>query len=123
MEQLTNLYQINKTLCFGLEPIGKTKDVFDDWIKQLQTEKPEEDNLFAKDQNIKDAYLAIKPIMDKLHEQFIEKSLTSDEAENIDFSEYLNAFKNSSDKFEDIEKRKRKEIGATYKVGERFFLA
>ena len=75
-----------------------------------------------KDQNIKDAYLVIKPIMDKLHEQFIEMSLTSDEAENIDFSEYLNAFKNSSDKFEDIEKRKRKEIGATYKVGERFFL-
>ena len=95
MEKFTNLYQIARTLRFGLEPVGKTKKNFDDWIKNLQTDKLVENtnNLFAKDQNIKDAYFAIKPIMDKLHEQFIEKSLTSDEAKNIDFSEYLNAFR------------------------------
>ena len=75
MKQFTNLYQLSKTLKFKLEPVGNTKTTFKKWIDKMNCAS-EDDNLFAKDKSIRDAYLAIKPIMDKLHEQFIEKSLT-----------------------------------------------
>lgn len=129
MEQFTNLFQLAKTLKFKLEPQGKTADTFKDWLDEMAGEGKEcnEKNLFAKDENIRDAYLAIKPIMDKLHEQFIEKSLTSDEAKHIDFSEFLAEFrdkkKRDSKKIQKIEEKLRKEIGATYNVGGSFFSA
>lgn len=130
MEQFTNLYQLTKTLKFKLEPQGITEDTFKNWLKEMALKDKEcenEKNLFAKDEKIRDAYLAIKPIMDKLHEQFIEKSLTSDEAKQIVFSEYFAEFRNKkkrrSDKIQKIEEKLRKEIGATYNVGGRFFSA
>ena len=73
-------------------------------------------NLFAKDKNIKDAYLVIKPIMDNLHEQFIEMSLLSEEAKKIDFGEYFVAFKDKSKDINGIEKGLRRKIGDAYKV-------
>lgn len=130
MEQFTNLYQLTKTLKFKLEPQGETEDTFKNWLKEMALKDKEcenEKNLFAKDEKIRDAYLAIKPIMDKLHEQFIEKSLTSDEAKHIDFSEFLAEFrdkkKRRSKKIQKIEEKLRKDIGATYNVGGRFFSA
>ncbi|MDR1945081.1 MAG: hypothetical protein LBQ59_03180, partial [Candidatus Peribacteria bacterium] len=45
---------------------------------------------FLKDQEIEDAYQVLKPVLDKIHEEFITKSLESDEAKKIDFSSYLN---------------------------------
>jgi len=126
MEQFTNLYQLSKTLKFKLEPEGNTKTTFEKWVNEMNSTS-EDSNLFAKDEKIRDAYLVIKPIMDKLHEQFIEKSLTSDEAKHIDFSEFLAEFrdkkKRRSKKIQKIEERLRKDIGATYNVGGRFFSA
>lgn len=121
MKQFTNLYQLSKTLKFKLEPEGNTKTTFEKWVKEMNSTS-EDSNLFAKDNNIHDAYLAIKPIMDKLHEQFIEESLTSDEAKQIDFTEYLTIYRDPNNEIPaDLEKRLRGEIGQTYNVGERFF--
>ena len=121
MEQFTNLYQLSKTLIFKLEPEGNTKTTFEKWVNEMNSTS-EESNLFVKDKNIYDAYLAIKPIMDKLHEQFIEKSLTSDEAKQIDFSDYLAIYRDPDKDFPNgFEKKLREYIGQTYIVGGRFF--
>ena len=124
MEQFTNLYQLSKTLKFKLEPVeGNTKTTFEKWVNEMNSTS-EESNLFAKDKSIHDAYLAIKPIMDKLHEQFIEKSLTSDEAKQTDFSDYLAIYRDPDKDFpKDFEKKLRGEIGQTYNVGGAFFSA
>ena len=124
MEQFTNLYQLVKTLRFGLEPVGETKVTFEKWIEKLKNSEPVDDedgNLFVKDERIRDAYLAIKPIMDRLHEKFIEESLTSNEARKIDFSEYFEAFKDEDKDVSAFEKKLRLDIGATYVVGGRYF--
>ena len=120
--QFTNLYQVSKTLRFELKPIGKTAKTFEKWLKQMDMTKDAE-NLFAKDKNIRDAYLVIKPIMDKMHEQFIEISLSSDKAKKIDFSKYFEIFRDKDKEFPDgFEKRLRGEIGATFRVaGKHFF--
>ena len=110
MEQFTNLFQLSKTLKFELKPIGKTEETFKQWLEEIQKSELDvynDSNLFLKDKKIKDAYLAIKPIMDKLHEQFIEESLTSDLAKNIDFSEYYEAFRNKTVK-DEMETKLRK---------------
>jgi predicted P-loop ATPase len=44
---------------------------------------------FLKDQDIEDAYQVLKPVFDKIHEDFITKSLENDEAKKIDFSKYF----------------------------------
>lgn len=123
MKQFTNLFQLSKTLRFELKPIGKTKKTFEQWLKEVKSSEPvadKDNNLFAKDEKIKEAYLSIKPIMDKQHEQFIERSLTSDEAKGIDFSQYFEAYreKNVSDK---LEKGLREQIGKTYQEAGKYF--
>ena len=126
LKQFTGLYSLSKTLRFELKPVGKTKETFKRWLDELKnTELVVDDggNLFLKDKQIKDAYLAIKPIMDKLHEQFIEMSLLSKEARNIDFSDYYTAFKDRSKGLNDIEKKLRENIGATYNVAGNYFSA
>ncbi len=44
---------------------------------------------FLKDQDIEDAYQILKPVFDKIHEEFITQSLESDDAKQINFSTYL----------------------------------
>ena len=123
MKQFTNLYQLSKTLRFKLEPVGNTKNTFEQWLKEMNS-TDEDSNLFSKDKRIKDAYLAIKPIMDKLHEQFIEESLKSKEAKQIDFSKYFAEYSDKDKEVSsDIEKGLRGKIGATYSVGGSFFSA
>ena len=90
--EFTDLYQLSKTLRFELKPIGKTKETFKQWLEESNSADAD-NNLFVKDKKIKNAYLVIKPIMDKLHERFIEKALL-DGAKNIDFSEYFSAYQN-----------------------------
>lgn len=126
LKQFTGLYSLSKTLRFELQPIGKTKDTFKQWLEELKNAELVVDdggNLFLEDKQIKEAYMAIKPIMDKLHKQFIEMSLLSDEAKNIDFSDYFAAFKDREKEIGDIEKKLRENIGATYNVAGNFFSA
>ena len=114
----TGLFSLSKTLRFELEPFGKTQETFEQWLKEMNSTN-EEGNLFAKDKKIKDAYLVIKPIMDSLHEQFIELSLTSEESRKIDFSQYFEAHqKKDAEKFE---KELRGKIGETYQVAGKHF--
>ena len=118
-DNFTNLYSLSKTLRFELKPIGKTAETFKQWIEELNNTN-EDGNLFAKDRKIKDAYLVIKPIMDKLHEQFIEKALL-DGAKNIDFSEYFKAYQSKAVK-DDTEKELRKAIGEAFQVAGKYFV-
>lgn len=123
MKELTNLYQLDKTLKFGLEPVGKTAETIRRWIEEMNSKESVVDNdanLFMKDKKIKDAYLAIKPIMDSLHEQFIEKSLKSESARKISFSDYFEAYKTKSISAQD-EKELRKKIGDTYEFAGVYF--
>ncbi len=117
--EFTNLYQLSKTLRFELKPIGKTKETFKQWLEESNS-ADDDNNLFVKDKKIKNAYLVIKPIMDKLHEQFIEKALL-DGAKNIDFSEYFNAYQNKAVK-DDTEKELRKAIGEAFQVAGRYYV-
>lgn len=110
----TNLYQLSKTLRFELKPIGKTKETFEGWLKENNSFN-NEDNLFAQDKKIKDAYVVIKSIMDKLHEQFIEKSLTSEEAKKIDFSSYFKAYKQKN-VLDTLEKNCENRLGTPIKL-------
>lgn len=123
-DELTGLYSLSKTLRFELKPIGKTKETFKRWLEEMQNSElivDNDGNLFAKDKNIKDAYLVIKPIMDNLHEQFIEMSLLSEEAKKIDFRGYFDAFKNKGKNIDDIEKGLRRKIGDTYKIAGEYY--
>ena len=118
LEQFTGLYSLSKTLRFELKPIGKTAETFKQWLEEMKS-TDDETNLFAQDLGIKNAYLALKPIMDNLHEQFIEMSLLSTEAKEIDFSQYFEAYKKDAEK---LEKGLRKKIGGTYQVAGKYFL-
>ena len=120
-DNFTNLYSLSKTLRFELKPIGKTAETFKQWFEELKNtdlDVKEDNNLFVKDQKIKDAYLVIKPIMDKLHEQFIEKALL-DGAKNIDFSEYFESYREKD--AEKHEKGLREQIGNTYQDAGKYF--
>ena len=123
IDNFTNLYSLSKTLRFELKPNGKTAETFKQWFKELKNTDlvvKEDNNLFVKDQKIKDAYLVIKPIMDKLHEKFIEKALI-DGANNIDFSEYFKAYQNKAVK-DDMEKELRKAIGKAFQVAGKYYV-
>lgn len=118
LNDFTGLYSLSKTLRFELKPVGKTKETFKQWLEEMQSNEivvDNDGNLFLKDKKIKDAYLAIKPIMDKLHEQFIEMSLLSEKAKHIDFSEYFTKFRDKNVS-SDLEKNLRSKIGDTYQV-------
>ncbi|MBN2457707.1 hypothetical protein JXB31_01090 [Candidatus Woesearchaeota archaeon] len=84
----TNIYSLSKTLRFELRPVGKDG-------KRLSPEDAKK--LFSKiieqDKKIKGAYVALKPILDKIHEQVINESLNSEEVKKINFSEYYGAYK------------------------------
>ena len=144
-DDFTNLYSLSKTLRFELKPEGKTEKTFKDWLEELKSMEPAsgtDGNLFIKDKKIKEAYLAIKPIMDKLHEQFIEMSLISEEAKKIDFSEYFEVYNSAKEKSKkkrkdeentdednkeqkknitDIENALRKKIAETYEVSGNYY--
>lgn len=77
LEQFTGLYPLSKTLRFELKPEPATKKKFDVWLKEIQDNEVVSDyNLFYKDK-ISEAYVVLKPILDNLHEKFIEISLSS----------------------------------------------
>jgi len=98
-----------------LKPVGKTLENMRthlEYDKDLQT--------FMKDQDIEDAYQTLKPILDNIHEDFITQSLESAKAKSIDFSGYLEKYrqKDKKDKKEISdadEKKLRDEFAQTFK--------
>ncbi len=112
MEQFKNLYQLSKTLRFELKPIGKDG-------KQLTEEDSTKvfKEILKQDRKIKAAYDALKPVMDKLHEEVINTSLTSDEAKQIDFSEYFEEYKKGkAKKLDNYESSLRESLGKTFET-------
>ena len=107
----TNLYELSKTLRFELKPVGDTLEKMKQnlkYDKNLQT--------FLKDQDIEDAYQNLKPLIDGIHEEFINDSLESNKAKEIDFSNYLEKYKKKED--DKWEKDLYKKIGETYEIWE-----
>ena len=124
MKEFTNLYQLSKTLRFELKPVGKTAETFEKWLNELKNAElvvDNDGNLFVKDKIIKEAYLAIKPIMDRLHEEFIEKSLKSKEAKQIDFSKYFEAYSNNTVE-DEMESDLRKSFTKPFQFAGQYFI-
>lgn len=80
-ENFTNLYSLSKTLRFELKPVGRTRI-------NIEKANPK----FIHDQEIENAYQVLKPVFDKLHEEFITKSLESAGAKKLDVKRYFELY-------------------------------
>lgn len=110
MQNFTNKYQLSKTLRFELKPVGKDGNR----LNQEEAEKLFE-KIIEQDRKIKTAYLALKPILDKIHEDIINDSLISEIAKEIDFSLYFEEYKKGkAKKLDSFEKSLRESIGVTF---------
>lgn len=124
-DDFTNLYALSKTLKFELRPyleipenekeklFGEEKAYYKNcktyteyYLKRANkeyycNEKKQDSNLqlvkFLHDQQIEDAYQTLKPVFDKLHEEFITRSLESEEAKKINFKNYYNLYARQKD--------------------------
>ncbi len=102
-------YSLSKTLRFELKPVGKTLENMRNrfgYDKELQT--------FLCDQKIEDAYRVLKPVLDRIHENFITASLESDEANRISFGSYLNFYRNRKDTKEKLFEGEEKKLRAEF---------
>lgn len=128
LSELTNLYSLSKTLRFELKPEPETKQRFEKWLDELKdvndfNEAIKNGNLFAEDNAIYKAYIALKPILDSIHEQYITIALQSDEAKEIKFTDYFEKYR-SKESVEAEEKNLRNEIGKLYSIpASRFIVA
>ncbi|MDD5504298.1 MAG: type V CRISPR-associated protein Cas12a/Cpf1 [Candidatus Omnitrophica bacterium] len=111
MKNFTKQYPVAKTLRFELRPVGKDGELLD----EIQASALLSD-VRAKDDRIKRAYIALKPVLDKIHEDVINVSLNSEQARKIDFSDYYGAYK-SKTKLEDKEMLLRTKIVETFNAG------
>ena len=131
INELTGLYSLSKTLRFELKPEPATKERFDKWLEEIEGKiedgdeifvEYDENNMFGKDVKIANAYKVLKTVLDKIHEEFITKSLSSDIAKKIDFSEYYNTCNNDKKKArENLEKTLRDKVGETFSEGKKYF--
>ena len=64
-DQFTNLYNVQKTLCFELQPLGKTKDYI------------EKNGILMRDEKRAEDYKVVKRIIDEYHKKFIKDRLWS----------------------------------------------
>lgn len=122
--QFTNLYPLTKTLRFELKPEEETQKHFDKWLREIEENGEEEinsENLFFKDRKIAEAYIVLKPILDKIHENFINVSLNSITKKQIDFSRYLDRYKNKKGDISVFEKELREEIGKSFLKGKEYY--
>ena len=102
-------YALSKTLRFELKPIGKT---LENMRNRLGYDK--EMRTFLRDQEIEDSYQAFKPLLDRVHEEFITKSLESDEAKRIDFECYLALYRDRKNTEEEIIKAEEKKLRTAF---------
>lgn len=120
VEKFIGIYPISRTLCFELKPEPKTKKIFDEWLLGVENDEQNVYNMFLKDKKIAEAYVALKPVLDKLHELYIDISLSSEKAKKIDFSSYFEDYKDKSLNA-DTEKNLRESIGETFLQGDAYF--
>lgn len=107
-DSMTNLYSLSKTLRFELKPVGKTQKLL------------EENNIIGLDKLRKEKYEKVKPYLNKIHLDFVNRSFKDI---NLDFCEfeksYIKWVQDKKDKIltkhkEDNAKRLREEIGKLF---------
>ena len=109
-DNFTNLYSLSKTLRFELKPVGSDGKVLSEEQSTAMFKTILED-----DRKIKEAYIALKPVLDKIHENVINDSLESKEAKSIDFTAYFEEYQKGKERnIEPIEKALREKIGQTF---------
>lgn len=121
-DQFTQKYALSKTLRFELKPVGETLKNMREHIYNGKNDYDSDLQTFLHDQDIEDAYQTLKPILDSLHEEFINTSLISSTARKIRFLEYFEAYRERGNDtktdeksvLSGIENNLRKEIGKTY---------
>jgi len=107
----TKRYALTKTLRFELKPVGKTRET-------INSANPN----FVYDQAIEDAYQVLKPIFDKLHEEFITKSLEGVKAKEIQIKDYFDLYRKLRMTQDKEEKKKiEKELEVTEKILRKYF--
>ncbi|PSO43265.1 type V CRISPR-associated protein Cpf1 [Candidatus Saccharibacteria bacterium QS_5_54_17] len=79
-DQFTNIYSLDKTLRFKLNPVGNTPDLL------------EQNQVLKKDQTIENSYQQAKPYLDELHRRLINEALTPENLRNFPFNEYAAAY-------------------------------
>ena len=119
--KFTNLYSLSKTLRFELKPEKETGERLEEWLSQIDDNIENEENFLLKDNKIAAAYAVLKQILDKIHEDFINVSLSSIAKSPIDFSAYFDAYRNKSE-IDEIESDLRIQIGKSFSEGEKFFI-
>lgn len=124
LEQFTGLYSLSKTLRLKGDPetFKNTVKTFEKWWKEIEKE---EDSPFHKDTKLADAKIKMMAVIDNIHEQFINEVLLGEEFTKIDFSAYLDEFRNN--KFrnkvsKDTQRKLRNEIGVCFKKHVSIFL-
>lgn len=85
-KDFTNQYELSKTLRFELKPIGNTQKML------------EENGVFKKDKEIAENYKEAKIWFDKLHREFIDKTLKKTKIDIKLLQEYERAYKNKKTK-------------------------
>lgn len=108
-DQFTNRYPLSKTLRFELKPVSSNG-------KRFSSEESSKvfEEILEQDRKIKAAYDALKPVLDKIHEEIITNSL-KEAAQSLDFSEYWIEYQKGKDKkLEKIESELRLEIGKSF---------
>ncbi|MBS1760233.1 MAG: type V CRISPR-associated protein Cas12a/Cpf1 [Bacteroidetes bacterium] len=110
MKNFVNKYSLSKTLRFELKPVGSNG-------KLLNEDEATEifKKIIEQDRKVKAAYTALKPVIDKIHEDIINTSLTSEEVKQIGFADYFEEYKKGKAKMlNDFEKSLREQIGKAF---------
>lgn len=119
LEKTTGLYSLTKTVKLELKPEEETKKRFEEWLQEDSSIDVEE-NMFLKDRKIAEAYATLKPVLDTLHEKFIDISLSSITESPIDFQPYLEAYRDKN-VIDNMEKELRRLVGNCFWKGESYF--
>lgn len=96
ISKFTNVYELSKTLRFELKPIGNTQKML------------EENKVIEKDELIQKKYQETKKYFDRLHREFVLKSLSDYKMEDrADYEEIYRIFKGDNSKKKELQKTEK----------------
>jgi CRISPR-associated protein Cpf1 len=94
-----------------LKPVGENGQIIADAKDYLQ-------DILEEDKKVREAYQALKPVLDNIHESIITDSLNSETAKSIDFSTYFEEYskgkRENMNTIRELEAGLRSEIGKTF---------
>ena len=101
ISDFTKLFQLNYTLKFELEPVGRTR------------ENLEKSGLLAQDRKRADAYIKVKSLLDEQHKKFLQKVLSQCDLDWLPLAEKLKEYQRDRQNrkaLEDAQAEYRKKI-------------